>query len=1038
MLQLSIDPRTAIRINQLKGHVSSLGRTTFTTTVNQKELSLSAHVLDGFSIPLLIGLDAGEQLNLIVSMRDRKAFANTRTSITQIAASGSPSRESHLAVSGPPTGDHEPLTPAQQAQVDSLLDRFSDVFATEQDEVGRIPGITHHIELRTAKPIYTKARRRPQHVNDTIREIVRDLLKRGYIRKSKSPYSSQALLAHKTNGDPRLVIDYRPLNNETVDDKHPMPHIRSVIDRTRGSRFFTSLDIAWGYWHVALDPQSVSCTAFSTEDGHFEWLVMPFGLKNAPATYQRAIRLILGESAFKFAMNYLDDILLYDSRFADHLQHIEEILIKLRAFNIKLRRPKCRFASPEAEYLGMVICNDTVRPKESYLEAVSRFAEPKSKKEIQRFLGLCNWVREFIYGFTELAAPLTAMTGARSANRPLQPVERQAFNALKQALLSAPVLTIFDPEKEVELHCDASDIGIGAILAQRSATREPQVVAYHSRKLSDQQQRWPTQDKEGYAVVDSIKQFDPYLSRPFKVFTDHSSLQWLQCKEQLPARIHRWFIRISPYSFTIHHKKGTLNQAADALSRAPVLEPNKDEYLQRGTIVDMRSADRGPGLSEPEPSTEPQTMLSITNPLSPDLIKEVQQQADLSAVRRPITINGLIHAEINGCARVVLPEPLIVTALNFYHDLHGHPGRSKTSRLVSLFYWWPSITHDIDRYVKSCDRCQRIKAAPGPRLGELQLMPCPQEPMELLAMDTIVVGSSANSTAAKYVQVVIDHMSRFVWATATKTNTAAAAITALDRALRTANRSSSLLTDNGTNFTSKAFRKFLDSKDISHRRSTAYHPETNGMVERVNGSLTVRIRLKLDEFPKRKWSSLLQQVVDEYNATPHETTGFTPNYLLLGILPDGPRPADLPPLEEARQISAQRTRAQQLKNKEAFDAKHRSTFLEIGQRVVRRVPANHPDLKKFSPRNCGPFFVLAKIGPVTYSLGRSADDASPFAAHVSQLKVYVDRDDNRVNSIEIEGGECDGSAVARPLTPDSRTADREPPVASQATPSRGS
>ena len=783
-----------------------------------------------------------------------------------------------------------------------------------------------------------------------------------------------------------------------------MPHIRSVIDRTRGSRYFTSLDIAWGYWHVALDPRSVALSAFSTEDGHFEWLVMPFGLKNAPATYQRAIRLILGESAFEYAMNYLDDILIYDSRFADHLSHIEQILTKLRAFNIKLRREKCKFASQEAEYLGMVICNDTVRPKESYLEAVSRFPEPQTKKEIQRFLGLCNWVREFIHEFTELAAPLQAMTGKRIANRPLQPAERESFLALKRALLSAPVLTIFDPSKEVELHCDASDIGIGALLAQRSATREPQIVAYHSRKLSEQQQKWPTQDKEGYAVVDAIKQFDPYLSRPFQVFTDHSSLQWLQSKEQLPARIHRWFIRISPYSFTIHHRKGSLNQAPDALSRAPVCEPNADEYLQRGTIIDMRPADREAGPSNPEPSRAPEALLAISNPLTAEDIKQAQASADLTAIRSPIILNDLMHVDIRGNTRIVLPDSLIRTALRFYHDLHGHPGRSKTSHLVSLFYWWPSITKDIDEYVKSCDACQRVKAVPGPRLGELQLMPCPAEPMALLAMDTIVVGSSANNTAAKYVQVVIDHMSRYVWATATKTNTASAAITALDRALRTATRGSSLLTDNGTNFTSKAFRLFLNSRDVRHLRSTAYHPETNGMVERVNGSLTIRIRLKLDEFPNRKWSSLLQDVVNEYNATPHETTGFTPNFLLLGIAPDGPRPADLPPLEEARELAVQRTRAVQIKNKVNFDNKHKAITLSIGQRVVRRVPSNHPDLKKFSARNCGPFFVIAKLGPVTYSLGRSADDESPFAAHVSQLKVYVERDSATVDSVAMEGG----------------------------------
>ena len=215
-LQLPIDPRTAIRITQLRGQVSSLGRTSFKIKSNETEITISAHVLDSFDIPLLIGLDAGDKLNLIINMRDRIAFP-------QPATQSETPPESHLAVRGSRTAEPQPLTSEQQAQVSALLDQFQDVFAADRDDVGRIPGVKHHIELRTAKPIFSKPRRRPQHVNDTIREIVRDLLRKGFIRKSNSPYSSQALLAHKTNGDPRLVIDYRPLNNETIDDKHPCP-----------------------------------------------------------------------------------------------------------------------------------------------------------------------------------------------------------------------------------------------------------------------------------------------------------------------------------------------------------------------------------------------------------------------------------------------------------------------------------------------------------------------------------------------------------------------------------------------------------------------------------------------------------------------------------------------------------------------------------------------------------------------------------------------------------------------------------------------
>jgi transposase InsO family protein len=335
--------------------------------------------------------------------------------------------------------------------------------------------------------------------------------------------------------------------------------------------------------------------------------------------------------------------------------------------------------------------------------------------------------------------------------------------------------------------------------------------------------------------------------------------------------------------------------------------------------------------------------------LSTDLILEAQQQSNDVYTSKAIstTPDGLKQIRIHGKCRTVVPNNFRLCLLNESHDNSGHPGIRKTQQQIAVNYWWPQMRNDIKRYVQSCHACQMVKPAQHPTFGQLQPLPTPEQPMELISMDTVVMGSSARGTKAKYIQVVLDHNSRYVWAKATPTNTAQASISLLQEVFNASGPAKRLLTDNGTNYRSNAMKRFLREHHCSQVFTSTYHPQTNGANEKVNGTIVKGIKLALHDKPRLKWSSVLKTVVDNYNNTLHDTTGFTPSFLMFG------RDAlntSTPALTEARNLAQQRSDAFKLKKKEAYDRTHSPLTLNIGDLVKRRIPDNRPDVKS-SRRN---------------------------------------------------------------------------------------
>ena len=918
-------PNSSIFIRQLDGRTRSIGRAEISLTIKNITHRVTVHIVAAFAYPLLIGLDVGEKFRLKIDLFNRTITTNSHDNSPIICTAND----------------------ADNDALQQLLVKWKSVFGTHDHDIGRITIARHAIHTVTHRPIYLRPHRLAIDSRDKLQEQVNKLLRDGQIRHSTSQYAFPIIGVPKKDGSLRLVIDYRKLNAVTIPDKLPMPRVDDVLDRLHGARYFSTLDISWGYWHIAMDPDSIEKTAFVTNQGHYEWLVMPMGLMNASSTFQRTIQQILGDLLYNGAINYLDDIIVYSKTQEEHFELLNSIMDKLVRNNIKLKRKKCEFMRSEVTYLGYTVSHNRVRPAQQKVEAILKFPTPKSAHDIRRLVGMGQYYRRFIPHYSQMVKPLTDLT------RKDQPFvwgrdQQLAFEKVIQALSNEPVLNIYNPEQPCILHTDASKVGIGATLLQRDGDGTEHPIAYFSRQLDQAQKNYTASELECLAVVQATKHFDAYLGLPFSIITDHRALQWLLSFKDPKSRLYRWAVHLSTYKFTIKHRAGAQMNHVDALSRAPIINYLREE--------DLRSAQAG---------------------------------EDLSFIRDPIIKNGITGIRWNGEYRVFVPSRCRTELCRRVHDEYGHPGKQKTLRMIAKHHWWPRMTADIQKYTESCRTCQITKTTHTPTPGKYVLPEGFAEPLETVALDTVVMGSAADGSSYKYIHVFVDHHSRFVWAYPAKSCSADTYCNLLQKLHSSGIHMQRLLTDCHLSFRSSKFRKCLDNLQIKRSHSTPYHPQSNGVVERVNGTLITRLRATIVDNPRSKWTTLLQQVVRQYNQTPHDVTGYTPEFLLFGINNTPTYVNNHTSLEEARGKANERTRAIQSKNKRRHDAVHPDIEFKLGVKVLRIVPRNHPSLDKLSPRWEGPFRIHNKVGPVTYDI--QDDNGSTYRAHASQLKLFIER-----------------------------------------------
>ncbi|WVZ53380.1 hypothetical protein U9M48_004331 [Paspalum notatum var. saurae] len=617
-----------------------------------------------------------------------------------------------------------------------VVSEFPDVFPDSLPGMPPERDIEFSIELVPGTaPIYKKAYRISGVELLEVKKQIDELLEKGFIRKSTSPWASPVLLTEKKDRTLRMCVDYRGLNAVTVKNKYPLPRIEDLFDQLKGACVFSKIDLRSGYHQLRIRPSDIPKTAFISRYGLYEYTVMSFGLTNAPAFFMYMMNSVFIEYLDKFVVIFIDDILIYSKTEEEHEEHLRLVLQKLREHKLYAKFSKCDFWIEEVKFLGHVISNGGIAVDQSKVSEVQNWKIPEDVKGIRSFLGLAGYYRRFIEGFSRIAKPMTALL-EKNIKFQWTSACQKAFEELKKRLTTAPVLTFPDMHKPFSVYCDASRLGLGCVLMQ-----EGKVIAYASRQLRDHEKNYPTHDLELAAVVHALKVWRHYLfGQKCDIYTDHKSLKYIFTQTELNMRQRRWLELIKDYDLEIHYHPGKANVVADALSRKSQISLLWARELPDELAIEFDRLSLG-FLNNTESTVsmefEPTLEQEIRKgQLNDEKIKEVKELIKLDkAPGFRVDANGTVwHGD-----RICVPNIKSIRDL-ILKEAHEtaysiHPGSEKMYQDLKQKFWWYGMKREVAEYVALCDVCQRVKAEHQKPAGLLQPLKIPEWKWEKIGMN---------------------------------------------------------------------------------------------------------------------------------------------------------------------------------------------------------------------------------------------------------------------------------------------------------------
>lgn len=574
-----------------------------------------------------------------------------------------------------------------------------------------------------------------------LRKTLTDHLDKGFIRVSHSAAAAPVLFVRKPGGGLRFCVDYRALNAITKKDRYPLPLIHETLRTIGQAQWFTKLDVSAAFHKIRIAKGDEWKTAFRTRYGLFEWLVTPFGLANAPSTFQKYINWSLREYLDEFCSAYIDDVLIYtNGSIQQHRTHVTKVLRRLQEAGLQLDIDKCEFETKSTKYLGFIIeAGRGVRTDPEKVQAIKEWEPPKTVKGVRGFLGFANFYRKFIPRFSDIVRPLTALT-RKDHKYEWTPETERAFQELKELFITAPILAPFDSTRETIVETDSSGWCVGGTLLQRGDDGFLHPCAYYSQKNSPAECNYEIYDKELLAVVRCLEEWDADLRsvEKFTIHSDHQSLEYFMTVRKLTERQLRWSLILSRYNFTIAHIPGRTNERADALSRREQDLPANagDPRIQHRMVRLLRPEMLNPSLvvqsvyKTIDKTIKVATLAAATTDTK--LQELVSRTAEESSLHRELTLcvqeerrvfpsNLGIKASISDCSlsesgkllyrgRLWIPdsEPLRTRILQETHDskIGGHPGRETMTKMLVRQCFWPNMLRDIRQFVRNCDTCR--------------------------------------------------------------------------------------------------------------------------------------------------------------------------------------------------------------------------------------------------------------------------------------------------------------------------------------------
>ena len=771
----------------------------------------------------------------------------------------------------------------------SVISEFRDVLSGVVPS--RLPadkGIRHEIDLVPGtKYCVTRQWPLPREQVEVIDAHFAKHLASGNVRESKSPHCAPTFCVKKATGGWRIVHAYNKLNAATIPAQTPIPRRDSVIDNMSGCTRFSTIDLTDGYYQLLMRESDIPYTAVSTPSGMlWEWLVMPQGLKNAPATFNRLVTHLFRPMR-AFVQTYFDDIFVHSrasgglSDVAVHNEHLRKVLQCMRENHLYANLRKCVFSAVEIPCLGCFVGKEGVRADPEKVKAVADWPQPRSVADLRKWLGLANYLHRFSQNYAELAQPLTNLL-RKDVPFEWTSAHTDAFEAVKRSLIEAPVLALPDFDTPFWVVCDASDYAIGCALLQHDADGVERVVGYHSRGLKAAERNYPVHDKELLAMKYALVKFRVYLlgSEPFVVYTDHASLRTATQSPHLSQRMARWLSFFAEYNFSVAYKPGRENILADALSRRPDLDPKALDAIMGIDVVGSSLHDEIRAAYDDDDVCR---SLITHFCADPDKVHPLPD-AVRASVQRYSYRDQLLWYQVSptDAPRIVVPanDEVRSRILYEYHDAptSGHVGREKTYVAVAAQFYWRRMYKYVERYVRGCATCQSVKPAPS-SAAPLRSLPVPNECWADVSLD-FIFGLPKDKYRNTGILVFVCRLSKQVRLAACSTSVDAkrSARLFLDHVFRNHGMPKRLVSDRDPRFTGAFWTEIFRLLGTQLSFSTARHPETDGQTERVNRIVEDMLRCYCQRFPK-EWSSLLSLVEFAINNSEHASTGFTPFFV---------------------------------------------------------------------------------------------------------------------------------------------------------------
>lgn len=795
---------------------------------------------------------------------------------------------------------------------------------------------------------------------------IEENLKKGFIRHSKSPAGAPIFFVKKKDGSLRPCVDYRKLNEMTVQNRYPLPLISELLDCLSGAKIFTKIDLRGAYNLVRIKPGHEWKTSFRCKLGHFEYRVMPFGLTCAPSVFQFMMNDIFREELNKFVICYLDDLLIYSANVSEHEHHVKTVLERLRTNSLYAKLEKCEFDKSEVEFLGYVISGNGISMAADKVQTILSWTTPTSVRDVQSFLGFCNFYRKFIKDYSFKARPLTELT-KKNITFNWTNASQKSFEDLKTTVTSAPVLRHVNPSLPFVLETDASNFALGAVLLQ-PATSDPEStfhpVAYYSRKLNPAEHNYTTHDKELLSVVEAFKHWRHYLlgSLNIKVFSDHKNLTFFRTRRILKQRHARWAEQLSEFDFHLAYRPGILNPVADALSRRNDFDPKEED-----------------------------------DPTDPSKYSEVilPERFWINAIKKRQSHQILISDDA---------KKLEILKTRHESLAAGHPGQAKTYELVARDFFWPGMRHYNNHFVNSCDTCQRNKAPRHKPYGLLEPLSVTEKPWSSISMDFIVkLPESKNADSILVFVCRMTKQAHFVPCKET-IDAAGTADLFIRNVYRLHGLPDNVVSDRGSIFTSNFWNALMNNLKVKLNRSSSYHLQSDGQTERVNQCLEQYLRCYAN-YQQDNWEPLLPHAEFAYNNATHQSTGLSPFMANYGYNPrmdlwkahDRPIGTSSPSADRvikrirlAQEYLLGNLRQAQANAKKYADQKRLDHNFQIGSKVWllrKNIQTTRPS-DKLDHRRIGPFEIIEKINPVCFKLKLPDSYRIHPVFHVSLLEKY--------------------------------------------------